>query len=122
MRLIIAGSRDIPPDYVFDYLEHQTHFNRVVTEVICGLAKGPDLAGKHWAEVQNKRGFHIFVKEFPADWDKYKKAAGYIRNIEMAKYADELIAFWDGKSRGTRHMIQMMLDLNKPFQVILIRP
>lgn len=43
---------------------------------------------------------------FPADWDRYGKAAGYLRNTEMAKNADALVAFWDGMSLGTRHMIE----------------
>lgn len=42
-----------------------------------------------------------------ADWDIYGKSAGYIRNAEMAKYADACVVFWDGKSRGTKHMIDL---------------
>lgn len=47
------------------------------------------------------------VSEHPADWDRYGKSAGYIRNKEMAEEADALMAFWDGKSRGTMHMINL---------------
>ena len=87
-----------------------------VTEIVSGLAKGPDSFGKQWGEANG-----IPVKEFPADWNKLGKKAGFARNFEMARYADELVAFWDGKSRGTKHMIQTMLYQNKPFQVILVR-
>lgn len=122
MKLIIAGSRGIPPEAVVRYLEDETFFHLTVKEVVCGMAKGPDLAGKHWAEMLNKQGINIKVKEFPADWDTHGKAAGFFRNEQMAFYADELLAFWDGKSRGTKDMIQRMLKFDKPFQVVLMRP
>ena len=47
------------------------------------------------------------VAYFPADWDKYGKAAGFIRNEQMAQNADALVVFWDGKSRGTKNMIEL---------------
>ena len=45
------------------------------------------------------------IKRFPADWDKFKKAAGYIRNEQMGNYCDIAIIFWDGSSKGTLNMI-----------------
>lgn len=71
-------------------------------EIVSGKARGADSLGEAYAKDNN-----IKIAEFPADWDKHGKAAGYIRNEEMAKYADALIAFWDGKSRGTKHMIDL---------------
>ena len=59
--------------------------------------------GRDFSDYEN--GWEVL--SFPADWDKYGKAAGYKRNDEMARNADALIAFWDGKSRGTRHMIDL---------------
>ena len=76
-----------------------------IEEIVCGLAQGPDWQGKLWAEANN-----IYVKEFPADWTKYGKRAGFLRNEEMAQYSDVLIAFWDGTSKGTNHMINTALD------------
>ena len=79
-----------------------------ISEVVCGMARGVDLLGKSWAE---KEG--VLVKEMPANWrpdgprGKLDRAAGYKRNIAMGNYADALIAIWDGKSDGTRHMIQI---------------
>lgn len=49
----------------------------------------------------------IPVKKFPADWGGLGKRAGYLRNEQMADYADALIAVWDGKSKGTKHMIDV---------------
>ena len=56
---------------------------------------------------------------FPADWDKYGKAAGYKRNGEMARNADALIAFWDGKSRGTKHMIDLAKKYDLQARVVM---
>ena len=46
-------------------------------------------------------------QRYPADWEQYGPRAGYIRNSEMAKVATHLIAFWDGRSKGTKHMIDI---------------
>lgn len=70
-----------------------------ITEVVCGMAKGADSLGEDWAK-RNK----IPIKYFPADWDKYGRSAGPIRNGEMAKYGDALILLWDGKSSGSAGM------------------
>ena len=108
-KLIIAGCRHFE-----DYKYLSAHMNLVippwikVTEVVCGKAPGADTLGERWAIANN-----IPVKEFPADWDKHKRAAGPIRNSEMAEYADALVAFWDGKSTGTKDMIDKMRKKNK---------
>ena len=77
--------------------EHFPH----ATEVVCGMARGADALGARYA-TENGLG----IAKFPAEWDAWGKAAGPIRNAEMAKYADALLAFWDGKSRGTMNMIE----------------
>jgi len=71
-------------------------------EIVSGGARGADALGERYAK---DRGYSLRV--FPAEWDRYGKRAGYLRNAEMAKYANALLAFWDGESRGTRHMIQI---------------
>jgi hypothetical protein len=99
MKTIIAGSRSIT-----DYSEVWGAVNDVefqITEVVCGMAKGVDLLGKRWAE-KNR----VPVKEFPADWDAHGKAAGPIRNRQMAEYAEALILVWDGQSKGSANMLQ----------------
>ena len=78
---------------------------RNITEkivVVCGKAKGADTLGEQYAK---ERGY--VVAYYPADWEKYGKRAGFIRNEQMAKNADALVAFWDGKSRGTKSMIEL---------------
>lgn len=73
--------------------------------MVSGGASGVDLYGEKWARKND-----IPIKRFPADWAKYGKRAGLIRNVEMANYADGLIAIWDGQSRGTKHMIDVAKD------------
>jgi len=100
MKVIIAGGREATnPE---DLLEALYVTELDITEVVCGGAKGADTLGRLWAKQNN-----IDVKMFPANWNKFGKSAGYKRNVEMAEYADALIALWDGKSRGTKHMIDI---------------
>jgi hypothetical protein len=103
MKVIVAGSRDFKDSsLIFAVLDH-LHSRHGFTAIVCGMAQGPDLIGKEWAD---SRG--IEVMEFPANWKKYKNAAGPIRNSEMAEVADFLVAFWDGESTGTKDMISKM--------------
>lgn len=103
-RIIIAGGRDFQ-DYrllrstVDKLLQNKLRKEKIV--IICGMAKGADMLGARYAQ---EREYHI--RYFPADWDKYGKRAGPIRNEEMAKNADALVAFWDGESSGTKNMIE----------------
>lgn len=102
MKIIIAGSRDFND---FDKLCKACDYllkNKKDIEIVSGDARGADRLGEKYAE---KRSFKI--TKFPADWDKFGKSAGYIRNKEMAKYSDALIAFWNKKSKGTEHMINL---------------
>jgi len=69
-----------------------------------GAYKGTDLLGEKYAA---KR--HHKIKQFPADWRRYEKSAGFKRNTQMATYADVLIAFWDGESKGTKKATQACL-------------
>lgn len=99
MKTIIAGSRDINSEEIVKAAIKQSGF--VISEVVCGGAQGVDEVGRRLA-IYNQ----IPTKLFPADWSKHGKAAGPIRNAQMAEYADALIAVWDGKSRGTKNMIE----------------
>lgn len=103
-KVIIAGSRDFR-DY--ETLKNKMDYllaNRVKEgiTVLCGLARGADKLGQKYAK---EKGYN--VEYYPADWNRFGRAAGYIRNEEMAQNADALIAFWDGKSKGTHHMINL---------------
>ena len=113
MKIIIAGSRSFS-DY--EFLKNscqkiifalQYSDNPLDYEIISGCANGADKLGEKFAQ---ESGFQI--KRFPAQWEFYGKSAGFIRNFDMGKYAKMsdysiLIAFWDGKSHGTKSMIDI---------------
>lgn len=98
MKLIIAGGRDFD-DITLTAL-HFCDLDFEVTEVVSGGARGADRCGEKVATI-----YGIPVKKFIPDWDGLGKRAGFVRNAEMAEYADALLAFWDKKSKGTKHMI-----------------
>lgn len=106
MKTIIAGSRGYPDSWVIEILDSQYCTPNIIdiTEVFCGGARGPDTSGKNWAY-----SLGVPVRMFPADWENYGRRAGFLRNEQMATHADALIAFWDGESKGTKHMIDLAL-------------
>lgn len=108
MKVIIAGSRTFNDYPLLRCTLDEFYLSTPITEIVCGGAAGADILGKRWAEENN-----IPVKMFDAQWHTYGKSAGMIRNIEMGGYADFLIAFWDGISPGTKHMIDYMKTHNK---------
>lgn len=110
LRIIVAGSRDFKDyDLLQDTLmKFLSETDNTKVRFISGMARGADTLGEQFA---SSHGYDVV--RFPADWDGLGRKAGYIRNAEMAKYASEegsiglLFAFWDGKSRGTMHMINL---------------
>jgi len=115
MKVIIAGSRGFS-DY--ELLKAELNIlihHKKVEEVVSGTANGADKLGEKWA-----KEYSFNVKQFPADWNKFGKRAGYIRNEEMAKYATHCVVFWDGKSKGSKHMIDLAKKYNLITEVILI--
>ena len=99
MKTIIAGGREIH-DYGL-VLEAISDANIDITTVVSGGAKGVDSLGEQYAEAMN---IPLHVQK--ADWERHGRAAGPIRNRKMAENAEALIAIWDGKSRGTKNMIE----------------
>ena len=110
MRTIIAGSRNFT-DYA---LLKQECDKYEITEVVSGTAAGADYYGEVYALEKE-----LPCTRFPADWKKHGNLAGRIRNREMADYGERLIAFWDGKSPGTRHMIKCAKA--RKLEVIIIK-
>lgn len=100
-RVIIAGGR-----YYEDYNTLKAYADRMLSnitdeiQIVSGGASGADALGERYAK---EKGYSL--KRFPADWNSYGRSAGVKRNRQMAQYADALIAFWDGVSRGTKNMI-----------------
>lgn len=115
IKVIVAGSRTFKNyellrkklDY---YLQNYT---RDEIEIVCGKAKGADTLGEKYAFIRG-----IPIKYFPANWDKYGKSAGYKRNAEMAKYATHCIIFWNGISKGSKHMADIARENNLHLKII----
>ena len=116
-KVIVAGSRDFGNYKLLEQKLNRLLSAKVVAEdeivVISGCARGADSLGELYAKTKG-----YAVERHPADWDKNGRSAGYIRNEQMAEVADALVAFWDGKSRGTAHMIETMNRLHKPVRVV----
>jgi hypothetical protein len=100
MKTIIAGSRIVNSYAEVKKAIVESGFD--IDTVISGHAQGAD----HWGELYAQQN-NIDLVIFPANWGKYGKSAGMIRNEKMADYADALIAIWDGESRGTLGMIKL---------------
>lgn len=112
-KVIVAGCRDgFEEGQVWVALSHELVSDIPELEIVSGGARGVDTYGESWAYEAN-----VDVKRFPADWNTHGKKAGFLRNVDMSRYADKLIAFWDGESKGTGHMIKVMADLKKPVTI-----
>ena len=116
LKLCIFGGRDFT-----DYDRMLGHVQRIqdalhadgrTLAIISGLANGADRTAYNLAYDMG-----LVRSEFPADWDKHGKRAGFLRNTQMAEFCDEAMAYWDGVSRGTRHNISEMKRLGKPCAV-----
>lgn len=117
MKLIIAGSRDLHPKLSL-INEIRINFYIHCKEIVSGGASGVDEKAMHYAE-----HWGLKYTEFPADWDKNGKAAGPIRNKQMAEYGDALLLIWDGSSRGSANIKKEMEKLGKPvYEVIIKKP
>lgn len=114
-KVIVAGSRDFD-----DYPLLCWKLDRLLAqkmgdvEIVCGKARGADSLGEQYAK---ERG--IPVRYFPADWRTLGQSAGYQRNTQMAQYADALVAFWDGRNKGTKHMIDTAQRFKLDIRVVL---
>jgi hypothetical protein len=122
-KVIIAGSRRFPSLDINEYKDWGIHYNKVypiletlileskleITAVVSGKCWGMDELGELWAKNNN-----ISVLSYPADWKKYSRAAGPIRNAQMGEVGDALICICTFGSRGSNNMIDIMKKLGKP--------
>lgn len=112
-RVIIAGGRDFQ-----DYPLLRQTMNKLLVNIkdeiviVSGKARGADAMGERYA-----REYGYPVLPFPAEWEKYGRKAGVLRNMEMAKNADALVAFWNGESKGTKSMIDLAHRFRLPVRV-----
>ena len=114
-RVVVAGSREFN-DYnlLSSELDKFLAGKKNVT-IVSGTARGADRMGEQYAA---EHGYKI--DQFPAEWSKYHQGAGPIRNLEMVKTADAVVAFWDNQSTGTKNIIDCAKQENIPYKVISV--
>ena len=106
MRVAVIGSRGLQIDHLEDYLPDD------VTEIVSGGAKGVDTCARNYAL---RHGLKL--TEFLPEYGKYGRGAPLRRNIAIIEYADLVLAFWDGRSRGTKFVIDNCSKRNIPVVV-----
>lgn len=122
MRLCIAGSRTLSvyPRFITDIL---IQFKLDPVKLVNGCCpNGIDRsAERYYNVIKTSDEERLTIKYFHANWDEYGRAAGPIRNKQMAEYSDALLLIWDGESPGSRNMKQEMEKLNKPVYEVILR-
>jgi len=109
MKVAVIGSRNLIVQDLKYYLPED------VTEIVSGGAKGVDTSAKEYADAQG-----IKLTEFFPEYSRYGRGAPLKRNVSIVEYADLVLAFWDGKSRGTKFVIDECKKRNKVVRVILM--
>ena len=107
MKLAVIGSRNLVIEDLGDYVSQE------VTEIVSGGAKGIDCCA---AEFARSRGLKL--TEFLPEYQVYGRAAPIKRNERIVDYADEVLAFWDGESKGTLSAIKYCEKTNVPCRII----
>ena len=118
---IIAGSRSVTNYKTVEAAINGSPFFDKITEIVSGTCRGPDLFGEQYAREHN-----ISIKRFPPDWNKYGRAAGHIRNEQMAKYVKDsgggyLIAVMEKNgSPGSKSMIRLAKQYGLTVYIYLV--
>ena len=110
MKIAIVGSRDLSVKNLAHYLPPSDR----ITEIVSGGARGIDTCAAAYARTAN-----IKLTEFLPDYEKYGRQAPLIRNLQIIEYADCVLAFWDGQSRGTGFVISQCKNRKKPIRVYI---
>ena len=107
MKLAIIGSRNLTVTNLEDYIPPET------TEIVSGGSKGIDTCAGEYAHAHG-----LPLTEFLPDYTRYKRGAPLKRNEQIIAYADRVLVFWDGKSKGTLHSINLCRAAGKPMEII----
>ena len=110
MKIGVVGSRDFD-----DYKKLEKELNKIegITVIVSGGAKGADTLAREFAEKND-----IKLTEFKPDYEQYGRGAPIRRNKKIVEYSDQIIAFWDGESRGTKNTIDIAEKQDKPVTII----
>lgn len=106
MKCAVIGSRELTVEYSGKYLPNE------VTEIVSGEARGIDTCAANYAKKHK-----IKLTEFLPDYTRYGRKAPLVRNLQIISYADCVLAFWDGQSRGTKFVIEQCKNQHKKITV-----
>ena len=106
MKIAVVGSRSIASVDLSPYLSD-------CDEIVSGGARGIDTCAAEYAKAHG-----IKLTEFLPEYERYGRGAPIVRNRLIVDYADQILIFWDGKSRGTTSVIQYAKDLEKPYRIL----
>ena len=109
MKVAVIGSRNININNICEYLPNN------ITEIVSGGAKGVDTLAKEFAIKNN-----IKITEFLPEYNKFGRAAPLKRNDQIIEYADEVVAIWNGKSKGTEYVIKKCKKLSKSCKIYIV--
>ena len=110
MKLAIVGSRNLTNIVLDQYISKE------VDEIVSGGAVGVDFCA---AEYAKRNGLKL--TEFLPQYERYGRAAPIVRNKQIVDYADKIIIFWNGRSKGTLSVIKYVKKIGKPFEIILCK-
>lgn len=113
MKVAVIGSRTFTNYNLLFKILDRLNTTRKITCIVSGGAKGADALAEQWARTND-----VPLDIYPADWDKYGKGAGFIRNKEIWDNADTGVAFWDGVSKGTQHSFDIAKKQGKKLLVV----
>jgi len=115
-KIVVAGGREFS-DYELlkakmdSLIKAKSLTHEVI--IISGTAKGADMLGERYADDHK-----LNIMKFPAQWELHGKSAGYKRNVQMSTVADAVVVFWDGKSKGSKHMVDISKAAGLPLRVV----
>ena len=115
MHVVVCGSRTIKDHKDIYKILSELHSVHNFTLLLSGNALGVDRIAENWATENN-----ISIQQHIPDWKQYGKGAGVVRNKEMIEKSSMVIAFWDGKSNGTKHAIETASKHNKVLKIIKV--
>lgn len=114
-RLVVAGSRDFDNYTLLSAELDKLLVGKTNITIVSGTARGADRLGERYAAEHNLR-----IERFPAEWEKYHKGAGPIRNMKMVQSADTVIVFWDNESSGTKNIIECARKQDIPYRIVRV--
>jgi hypothetical protein len=113
MKLAVVGSRDFNDYELLKSKLDSIHKRKPITLIVSGGARGADSLSERWAK---ENGVETLI--FIPDWNKFGKRAGFLRNEDIIKNSDAVVAFWDGESRGTKSSIDLAKKYEKSCLVV----